>query len=117
MRLTDNIFELIDRRRELRRKATLPEKLLWEKLRNRRLGFRFKRQYSIGGYILDFYCAEKRLIIEIDGEVHDTKEAEKYDEVRDKYFEELGYKTVRFLNREVEEDVEKVLDKIKNCFL
>lgn len=112
MKLTHNIFELTDRRRELRQKATPQEKLLWEKLRNRKLGFKFKRQYSIGGYILDFYCAEKKLIIELDGEVHSTKEAKEYDAVRDKYFRELGYTTVRFLNKEVEENTEEVLNKI-----
>jgi len=117
MKLTHNIFELGDRRRELRKKATLQEKLLWEKLRNRKIGFKFKRQYSIGGYILDFYCAEKRLIVELDGEVHNTKEAVEYDEVRDRYFSELGYKTVRFLNKEIDDDIEKVISMIKNHLL
>ncbi len=63
---------------------------------------------------MDFYCPEKKLIIELDGEIHNTKEAKEYDEVRDKYFAELGYTTLRFLNREVESDVEEVLSRIKN---
>jgi len=114
MKLIHNILELGDRRRELRQKATLQEKLLWEKLRNQKLGFRFKRQYSIGGYILDFYCAKKKLIVELDGEVHNTKEAKEYDAVRNKFFKELGYKTIRFWNREVENDTEKILEIIKS---
>jgi very-short-patch-repair endonuclease len=114
MKLIHNILELGDRRRELRRKATSQEKLLWEKLRNQKLGFRFKRQYSIGGYILDFYCAKKKLIVELDGEIHNTKDAKEYDAVRDKFFRELGYKTIRFWNGEVESDTEKVLEKIKS---
>ncbi|MFA6269861.1 MAG: endonuclease domain-containing protein [Candidatus Paceibacterota bacterium] len=114
MRLIHNIFELGDRRQELRKRATPQEKLLWEKLRNQKLGFRFKRQYSIGGYILDFYCAKKKLIIELDGEIHNTKEAKEYDAVRDKFFKELEYTTIRFLNEEVENDIEKVLKKIYN---
>lgn len=113
MRLFHNILELEDRRRKLRQRATPQEKLLWEKLRNQKLDFRFKRQYSIGGYILDFYCAKKKLIIELDGEVHNTKEAREYDKVRDKYFSELGYTILRFQNFEVGNDVEKVLNKIK----
>jgi very-short-patch-repair endonuclease len=116
MRLTHNIFELGDRRRELRQNATPQEILLWEKLRNRKIGPRFKRQYSIGGYILDFYCAEKRLIVEVDGEIHKTKDAQEYDAVRDKYFEELDYKTLRITNDEVDKDINKVIEKIKSYF-
>jgi very-short-patch-repair endonuclease len=116
MKLTHNILELGDRRRELRQQATSQEKLIWEKLRNRKLGTKFKRQYSIGGYILDFYCAEKRLIVEIDGGIHKTKEAQEYDKIRDKYFEDLEYKTLRISNNEVEKNIDKVLDEIKSCF-
>jgi very-short-patch-repair endonuclease len=108
-----NIQKLKERRRELRRKSTPQENLLWEKLRNNKLGVKFKRQHSIGGYILDFYCSEKKLIIELDGEIHNTKEAKEYDEVRDKYFKELGYKTIRFLNSEVDNNLDDVLNKIK----
>ena len=105
---------LKERRMELRRKETSSEEKLWFELRNNKLGEKFKRQHSIGGYILDFYCAKKKLIIELDGEIHNTKEAREYDAVRDKYFKELGYTTLRFLNREVEDDVEKVLDGIRH---
>jgi very-short-patch-repair endonuclease len=105
---------LKERRMELRRKETPMEEKLWFELRNNKLGTKFKRQHSIGGYILDFYCAEKKLIIELDGEIHNTKEAKEYDAVRDKFFKELGYKTLRFLNREVESGIEEVLEKIKN---
>lgn len=114
MKLFHNILELGERRRELRRRATGEEKILWEKLRNHRIGPRFKRQYSIGGYILDFYCAEKRLIIEIDGGIHKREDSKEYDEVRDKYFSELGYKTLRILNDEVNSGVNRVIEKIKS---
>ncbi len=113
MRLFHNILELTDRRRELRQKATPQEKLLWEKLRNRKLGLRFKRQYSIGGYILDFYCAEKRLIVEIDGKIHKLKENMENDKIRDEYFEKLDYETLRISNEEVDENIDKVIEKIK----
>jgi len=113
MELIHNNQVLKERRRELRQNSTKTEGILWWYLRDKKLGVKFKRQHSIGGYILDFYCSDKKLIIELDGGIHNTKEAKEYDEVRDKYFRELGYKTVRFLNSEVEKDIEKVLDKIK----
>ncbi len=97
----------------MRKNQTEVEKKLWRHLRGNFLGVKFKRQHSIGGYILDFYCAEKKLIIELDGEIHDTKEAMEYDGVRDKYFSDLGYKTIRFPNKEVESKIEDVIEKIK----
>jgi very-short-patch-repair endonuclease len=113
MKLIHNILELGDRRRKLRKNATSQEKLLWERLRNRKTGSKFKRQYSIGGYILDFYCAEKRLIVEIDGGIHRNRENQEYDRIRDKYFEDLEYKTLRISNDEVEQDIDRVIKKIK----
>lgn len=112
-KLVHNNQILEDRRKELRRNQTKTEEVLWWYLRDKKLGFKFKRQHSISGYILDFYCPEKKLIIELDGEVHNTKEAKEYDMVRDKFFKDLGYITLRFLNKEVEDDIGKVLDKIK----
>lgn len=108
---------LRERRAELRRKETPSEKKLWFYLRNNNLGVKFKRQHSIGGYILDFYCSEKKLIIELDGEIHNTRDAKEYDATRDKFFKELGYKTLRFLNKEAENNIESVLEKIKQNIL
>ncbi|KKQ77534.1 MAG: hypothetical protein A3A96_02435 [Candidatus Zambryskibacteria bacterium RIFCSPLOWO2_01_FULL_39_39] len=116
MELIHNNEILKERRRELRQNSTKTEEILWWYLRDKKLGVKFKRQHSIGGYILDFYCPEKKLIIELDGEIHNTKEAKEYDAVRDKYFKELGYKVLRFKNRELENDTEKVLDRIKSYF-
>ena len=113
MKWTHNITELKDRRRDLRKNQTKTEQILWFELRNSKLGAKFKRQHSIGGYIADFYCQKYKLIIELDGEVHNSKEAEEYDVVRDKFFKELGYKVLRFQNSEVEKDVERILEKIK----
>jgi very-short-patch-repair endonuclease len=113
MAIHDN-RDLLERRRELRSNQTKAEKILWWYLRDRKTGVKFKRQHSLGGYILDFYCADKKIIIELDGEIHNTEEAKKYDAVRDKYFKELGYIILRFLNSEVENDIEKVLDKIED---
>lgn len=111
-----DIEELKERRRELRQNQTKTEEILWWYLRGSKMGVKFKRQHSVGGYIADFYCAEKKIIIELDGKVHNTQEARKNDKVRDKYFRELGYTILRFWNEEVEnkEKLESVLDRIEN---
>ena len=117
MPLLHNNEKLKDRRRELRQRSTTEEEILWSKIRNSKLGYKFKRQHSIGGYILDFYCSECKLIIEIDGGSHINLEAKEYDKIRDEYFSELGYKTIRFLNIEIQTKLEKILDKIKNLLI
>src|SRR3989338_219227 len=99
MKWTHNVQNLLDRRRGLRQKSTGAEQILWNELRNNKLGARFKRQHSIGGYILDFYCFQARLIVEIDGKSHDVNKL--YDADRDKYFKELGYLTLRIKNDEI----------------
>lgn len=111
--LVHNHENLKPRRRELRQNQTKTEEILWWYLRGQKLGVKFKRQHSIGGYILDFYCPEKKLIIELDGEIHNTKETREYDAVRNKYFIELGYKVLRFKNEEVEKEIERVLNAIE----
>ena len=114
MSLVHNNEKLKDRRRELRQRSTKQEEILWSKIRDRQLGLKFKRQHSIGGYILDFYCSKCKLIIEIDGATHSTREAKAYDKIRDEYFNDLGYTTLRFLNREVENQIDRVVENIRN---
>ena len=113
---THNIHSLRERRRELRKNQTETEDKLWFELRNSKLGVKFKRQNSIGGYIADFYCQKYKLIVELDGEIHNKKENQEYDAIRDKYFKELDYRVLRFQNNEVETDLEKVLEKIESYF-
>jgi len=108
-----SLVKLKERRRRLRKRSTTQENLLWEKLRNRKIGSKFRRQHSIGGYILDFYCKEKRLLVEIDGGIHMKNEAKENDKVRDKYFRELNFKILRFKNDEIEKDIDRVVEKIK----
>lgn len=117
MDLVHNNWKFTDRRRELRQNSTEVEKRLWFELRDMKLGPKFKRQHSIGGYITDFYCAKYKLIIELDGEIHNSEAAKEYDSIRDRYFEDLNYKVLRFLNTEVENNIEKVLEKIKSNFV
>ncbi|MDP2651111.1 MAG: DUF559 domain-containing protein [bacterium] len=106
-----NNKRFIDRRKELRLSATPEEKILWNELRNSKLGYRFRRQHSIEGYILDFYCFKARLIIELDGKMHEFNR--EYDEGRDEFFKQLGYMTLRIRNNEIADDLPKVIMRIK----
>lgn len=100
------------RRKELRHNETLEEKLLWDKLRRKSIGYKFSRQYSVGPYILDFFCSEKRIGIELDGFHHlDDKD---YDEKRDDYLLLNDIRILRFWNSEISANIDKVLEKIKN---
>jgi very-short-patch-repair endonuclease len=99
------------RARELRQQMTPAEKVLWDRLRSRRLGgFKFRRQHPIGPYIADFYCAAPRLVVEVDGSVH-ARQAEE-DEQRSQRMAEYGYRVLRVSNQEVETDLESVISRI-----
>ncbi|MFH0803990.1 MAG: DUF559 domain-containing protein [Candidatus Zambryskibacteria bacterium] len=108
-----NNQSLKSRRRELRKNQTEAEKILWECLRGKRLnGFKFYRQFSVGPYILDFYCPKMRFGIELDGDSHSENEARLYDTNREKILLESNIRIIRFWNGEVVSDIEKVLGKI-----
>jgi very-short-patch-repair endonuclease len=99
--------------RELRFKQTDAEKTLWFLLRDRRFcGFKFRRQHPIGGFILDFYCHEVRLAIELDGGGHAIEEQTAYDAMRTKELEGAGIRVLRFWNNDVLKDLESVLESI-----
>lgn len=101
--------------RELRLNQTDAEQKMWNLLRAKRFyGLKFKRQQPIGNYIADFVCFEKNLIIEIDGGQHNENENIIKDNTRTKYFENLGYKVIRFWNNEVLENIDGVVEYIKN---
>jgi very-short-patch-repair endonuclease len=98
------------RRSELRNNATLQEKILWSYLRKNRLKYKFRRQHSIGPYIVDFYCPEKRLVIEIDGSQHN--ENQEYDRERTLHLENLGHRVLRFWNNEINTNIIAVIEMI-----
>lgn len=102
-----------EKRRELKKNMTEAEKLLWEYIRRDALGVRFRRQYGIGNYIADFYCPKLKLVIELDGSQHYTKEGMEYDKIRENYMSSLGIKTIRFSNIDVMGNIEGVLEIIK----
>jgi very-short-patch-repair endonuclease len=108
-----NLSEHAHRRRELRQQKIACERILWGKLRNRQLGgLKFKRQFSIDKYVADFYCANYKLIIEIDGATHSTDQEVQYDNVRQRYLESFGIIVKRFTNTEVKENLNLVLEDI-----
>ena len=103
---------LLSRSRKLRREASDAEQLLWSNLRGRRLnGFKFRRQYVIEDYIVDFVCLETKLIIEADGGQH--SEQREYDARRTIRLESLGYMVLRFWNNEILSQLQSVLEKIE----
>jgi len=104
-------------RHDLRAALTPAEARLWKHLQNRQLaGRKFRRQHSVGPYVLDFYCPRERLAVELDGAAHDHEQAAARDEARTRYIESLGIKVMRFENRDVMENLEGVLQAIKDCF-
>jgi very-short-patch-repair endonuclease len=99
---------------DLRHSMTNSEKLLWDKLRNRQLlGFKFRRQHPFNEIILDFYCHETRLLIEVDGNVHKDHHQKERDKERTMILKNFGVYEQRFTNWEVENQIENVINRIK----
>lgn len=97
----------------LRKETTEAEQKLWEHIRGKKLnGLKFRRQHPLHNYIADFYCHEKKLVIEIDGAVHTTKDNAEYHKGRTYELKELDVTEIRFWNDEVMNDIEAVLKKI-----
>ncbi|QKZ14832.1 endonuclease domain-containing protein [Spirosoma sp. KUDC1026] len=104
-------------RQALRNEATEAEKRLWQYLKGSQLGGRkFRRQHSLGLFILDFYCPAERIAVELDGLVHDQLDVRSYDEERQKAIESLGITVLRFPNEAVFLDIDQVLKTIRLQF-
>ena len=103
--------------RKLRKNSTEEERKLWNLLRNRKfLNLKFKRQFPIYNYIVDFCCEEKKVVIEIDGGQHNSEENIEQDIQRTKIINEEGYKVFRFWNNEINENIEGVYLKLLEIF-
>ena len=103
-----------DLARAMRHEMTWAEKALWRELRDRKLaGVKFRRQQPLGPYILDFYCPDLKLAVELDGGQHDFDEERSHDLARTKFLEELGLKVLRFWNSQVRENLPWVLELIR----
>lgn len=107
-----NLFNKKEQRKGLRNNATPQEIIMWSRLKGNQLGHKFRRQHGIGKYIVDFYCPEKKLIIELDGSQHIDSG---YDKMRSEYLESLGCKIIRFWDNEVNTNIDGVLMKIQNA--
>jgi leucyl-tRNA synthetase len=105
--------QLKDYSKENRQNPTEAELLLWEKVRDNRLGFKIRRQHAIGQFIADFVCLDKKLIIEVDGEIHNHQQD--YDEGRTYLLEELGYNVIRFSNETIKEKIDWACTEIINA--
>jgi very-short-patch-repair endonuclease len=100
--------------RDLRQRSTEAEKVLWGYLRNRKFyGLKFRRQHPIDEFVADFYCHEKKLIIELDGSIHEIEQNAQYDKARTNDLSELGIHVFRFTNSEVIHKISFVLDELK----
>ena len=96
---------------QMREAATSAERILWEHLRERRLnGLRFRRQHAVGQFVLDFYCPQAKLGIELDGGVHEKQRD--YDQARSDHLATYGYGIIRFANTEIDDDLQSVLRQI-----
>jgi very-short-patch-repair endonuclease len=103
---------IIDLARDLRNSMTGAEKVLWDVLKKRQIcGLKFRNQHPINRYILDFFCHEKMLAIEVDGDVHSERKT--YDHYRDEFLKSAGIKTLRFSNSDVLSDLNGVLQRIR----
>ena len=112
-----NKKELIKFRKTLRNNLTPAEATLWKHIKNKQIyNIQWRRQFSIGTYILDFYCPKAKLAIELDGKEHYTIAGDKYDYERDNFISSKGIKILRYENKEIWESIEQVIDEInKEC--
>ena len=103
-------------RQTLRNNATSSEAILWRALKAKQVdGLKFRRQFGVGPYVIDFYCPEIRLGIELDGGVHKTSYTHEYDEMRSRFLAENGIRVLRFDNEVVFNNVEGIIEAIKKA--
>ena len=107
----------LQKARELRKNMTPQERKLWNILKNRQFyGYRFRRQFPIGKYIVDFVNRRKNIVIEIDGGQHNLSENTEYDRNRTEYLNSEGYTILRFWNNEIDNNIEGVYQRLKEYF-
>ena len=110
-----NLPQFKERRRQLRNSLTPAEALLWKNLQRSQVdGRKFRRQHSVGRYVVDFYCPARRLAVEVDGQGHFDSTRSEYDVKRTRFLEQQGIRVLRFENRQVFESLEEVLAAIRD---
>jgi very-short-patch-repair endonuclease len=105
--------EIFERAKNLRNSLTPAEEILWKYLSHKKLGVRFQKQHPINSFIADFYCHELKLVIEIDGDIHDLVEAKDYDIGRTGEMNKFGITVIRFRNQEVFNAFDEVIERIQ----
>ncbi len=100
-------------RKDLRGNLTYPEFVLWQAVRCKALGVKFRRQHGIGRYIVDFYAGEVRLVVELDGESHFSEEGMAADKIRTDFLCDSGMKVIRFTNLQVMQELPEVLEHLR----
>ncbi len=101
--------------RHLRRAATEAEVTMWQLLRNRERGVKFRRQHAIGPFIVDFYCSEAKLVVECDGALHFTDEGRMRDERRTRWLNSQDIEVIRFTSHAIADDIQRVLEAIDSA--
>ncbi len=104
---------IFGRAKNLRNKQTFAEILLWSRLRNNQLGVRFRRQHPISNFVVDFFCHQCKLVIEVDGSVHQDKIVTMEDQTKEESLVAMGLNVLRFTNQSVINNIEEVLDQIR----
>lgn len=94
---------------------TPQEKVLWSRLRRKKLGVKFRRQHGIGPYIVDFYCPERNLVVEVDGSQHLNGDQARHDKARSRYLKGNGLEILRFWNADINTNLEGVILKIQSA--
>ena len=108
---TPDVFK---KARELRKYETVAEKILWARLhKNQILGLQFRRQHPINRFIADFYCPKIKLVLEVDGSIHDLPENQDYDIGRSEILKDFGITVIRFTNEQIVDDIENVIIEIE----
>ena len=112
------VYDLLkNNAKRMRRGQTEAESFLWSYIRANQLGIHFRRQHPIGDFIADFICIDQRLIIEVDGNIHNKPEQQEWDKQRTAFLESQDYRVVRFSNEQVLHDIDKVLAHIKSYII
>jgi cyclase len=110
-------YLLFENAKNLRKNMTVAETVLWMHIKAGIDGLKFRRQHPIGLYIADFFCHRAKLIVEVDGSIHDLIEVSKEDKIRQQELESWGYKVIRFSNEQVLKEIEIVLEIIKQTII
>ncbi|WP_223827534.1 endonuclease domain-containing protein [Hymenobacter armeniacus] len=115
--ILNNLSHKKDERRDLRHNLTTAEAVLWNRLKNSQLnGRKFRRQHSVGEFILDFYCPQEKLAVELDGAGHFTASGNLHDAARTEYLNAVGIRVIRFENKLIWSALDSVLHSIESCF-